>query len=290
MGASSISTDAPVTEAEAGELRPIRYARALLWGPALVLALVVHGAIGLAWLRRPLPALVASGSSAQVFELDLSEAPTDEAASPSEDARTDAAEAPASAPEPAAAEAAEGPAPSPPPVEPPAPLAAPSAPDPDMAAVSARAAEARRRARARERHETARADAEARRAADARSKADIRRRIASVAAPAASAPAGNGGRAAAPPSSSGASAAASAAWRSQIVAILRGRFAGGGSGMASFTFSVTRGGQIAGARLTASSGDPRLDAVAHAVFRGAVPAPPSGYVGALTFNIRLGVR
>lgn len=272
------------------EPRPTGHARALLWGAALVLALAVHGALGLAWLGRPLPALVASGSSAEIFELDLSEAPAGEAASPPGRARTDAAKVPSSTPESPPAEAAAGPAPSPPSVEAPAPLAAAPEPDPDMAAASARAAEARRRERARERQEKARADAEARRATDARAKADIRRRTASVGAPAAPAPAGNGDRAAAPASSSGAAAAASAAWRSQIVAILRGRFAGGGSGMASFTFSVTRGGQIAGARLTASSGDPRLDAVAHAVFRGAVPAPPSGYVGALTFNIRLGVR
>lgn len=89
--------------------------------------------------------------------------------------------------------------------------------------------------------------------------------------------------------SSGASAAASAAWRSQLVAYLQSRLhyppGAVSTGAAGVAFSVTRGGQVSGASLTRSSGNPTLDAAALAVFRGAVPPPPAGYSGTLSFNI-----
>lgn len=89
--------------------------------------------------------------------------------------------------------------------------------------------------------------------------------------------------------SGGASAAASAAWRSQLVAYLQSRlrYPSGAvsTGAAGVAFAVTRGGQVSGASLTRSSGNPTLDAAALAVFRGAVPPPPAGYSGSLSFNI-----
>ena len=72
--------------------------------------------------------------------------------------------------------------------------------------------------------------------------------------------------------------------------MLRSRFAGGAAGIATVNFSVTRGGQLVGARLAASSGDARLEAAALGAARGAVLPPPADYAGALNFNVRLGVR
>ena len=262
------------------------------WGAMLALVLVAHGAVGFAWLSRSLPAPEFGGATEPAFDLDLDRdlveaASVEGAASP---ALEPAPEVPEPEVPPAAAASPSDPLPPPqleavaPPPLPDMPRTEPTVPTRRGTAPArppAREPSPAERARERERADARREAAEEgrRRAAAARQG-----RAAVAAQPAPS------GRAAAPAAAPAASTAASAAWRSQIVGILRGRFAGGSSGMASVTFSVGRGGQIGGARLTASSGDARLDAAALAVFRGAVPAPPAGYVGPLTFNIRLGVR
>lgn len=297
----------------------------VLWAALLCLVAAAHAAVGAFWLTRRLPVLGGLQSSEPVFELDLAEPaaagtaapiapveptsqvetapmvePPPDIPAPQMPATTDQAGVPA---EPAA------PAALPPEPDPPGPLPPETTPPPRKAEAPASrpspAEQARERLRERERAEARREAAEERRRQAARHSRDSGARQAdrpSRLAPGPSSPTSGASRASgasqasgaprAPSAAaaSGASAAASAAWRNQIVGILRGRFAGGARGMASVSFSVSRGGQIAGARLTASSGDARLDAAALAAFRGAVPAPPAGYVGPLTFNIRLGVR
>ena len=256
---------------------------AALWGAIFCLVLAAHAAIGIVWLTRALPVLEDGRVAEPAFDLDLADpAPAEDVAGPVLEPAPDVPEPtvpPAEPAEPAPVPPLE--AAAPPPFSE-MPLAEPTSAS-RRSAIPARlpvrpspALQARERARERERAEARREAAEEtrRRAVAARQTRET----------------GASRSTAAPATPPGASAAASAAWRGQIVGILRGRFAGGARGMASVSFSVGRGGQIAGARLTASSGDARLDAAALAAFRGAVPPPPAGYVGPLTFNIRLGVR
>ena len=149
----------------------------------------------------------------------------------------------------------------------------------------------RERARAREQARRAReAEAARERAEEARRRAAAARREQAASTRLARGEAQGQGAAPSRAAPGGGSTEASAAWRGRIVALLRSRFAGGAAGIATVNFSVTRGGQLVGARLAASSGDARLDAAALGAARGAVPPPPADYAGALNFNVRLGVR
>jgi TonB family protein len=298
--------DAPVFPA-AGEHEPGEPAaaapRPLLWGGALSIVLVCHLAIGLSWIARAPLGTGVHDAPAETFDLDLAGPMDGGLVEPSVEAAPDVPPPEIAREEPRLATAS--PDGSPPSHEAPATPSAPPSADAtvvvpptrqERAAPDAERETDRRRERAREeraREERARQERARERAEAARLRAEEAGRRAAAIRPGqvgAARAEGSAGRSPAP-ASSGASAAASAAWRSQIVAILRSRFAGGsGAGMASVAFSVTRGGQIAGARLAGSSGDPRIDAAALAAFRGPVPPPPAGYVGALSFNIRLGVR
>lgn len=275
-----------------------------VWVGALGVALACHLAVGLLWLARTPPGGATEELPAIVFDLAPAGAPAQPASG--EPVLDPAPEVPVpevppaeSRPPPAAPMAAEaGPEP-PPPMTPPAEVALPAGPrrtvqparrEPSPQEVA--------RERAREKlRERERAEAARQRAEQARTRQEEARRRAAARqgqAAAAHGPAHNPGRAGAPTVRQGAgnpgAAAASAAWRGQVVSILRGRFRGGTGGFAGVNFSVTRGGQITGTRLTSPSGNSGLDGAALAAVRGSVPAPPAGYVGALNFNIRLGVR
>ena len=252
---------------------------ALRWGSALAVALAAHAAVGLAWLTRTPDGEAPEQLPAVIFDLALSAMPGGAGEAPPQPAPQVAPpEGPADTPAVEAGAAPPSVAASAPLRKSPSPVARPVvSPKPSARHEPSPAEEARKQAEARRKAEAARERAE-----------EIRRRAAALRQEQAAGASRPGP--ADPAFASVGAAAASAAWRARIVGILRSRFAGGAAGMASVTFSVAPGGRIAGARLTVSSGDPRLDAAALAAFRGPVPPPPAGYAGPLTFHIRLGVR